>query len=164
MKTITLTKGQTALIDDRDYPLVSQHKWQARPDKNTWYASTSINGRTVLMHRFILNPLPGFQVDHKDGDARNNRRSNLRLVTSQMNNWNRRPLKNRNTKYKGIDLKQGKWRVQIHVDGKKIHGGYFLDEIEAAKAYDQKAFELFGKYAYLNFPELYSGPPFVSYR
>jgi len=33
------------------------------------------------------------------------------------------------------------------------HLGSFVDEIEAAKARDRKAYELCGDFAYLNFPE-----------
>ncbi len=34
-----------------------------------------------------------------------------------------------------------------------MHLGDFGDEIQAAMAYDDKANELFGEFAYLNFPE-----------
>lgn len=37
------------------------------------------------MHRYIINPLPTFEVDHKDGDTLNNCEDNLWPVTTQMN-------------------------------------------------------------------------------
>jgi len=42
---------------------------------------------------------------------------------------------------------------KIVFNGKGIHIGQFDDEVEAAKAYDRKAAELFGEFAYLNFPD-----------
>lgn len=48
--------------------------------------------------------------------------------------------------------KSNKWLVQIGKDNKKYHLGLFLIEVEAAKTYDKKAIELFGEFAYLNFP------------
>ncbi|MER2048173.1 MAG: AP2 domain-containing protein [Solibacillus sp.] len=48
---------------------------------------------------------------------------------------------------------ENKWRAQFSVHGKRHTLGRFTDEIEAAKAYDKKAFEVLGTSAYLNFPE-----------
>jgi hypothetical protein len=45
-----------------------------------------------------------------------------------------------------------KWVAQIQLNGKNNHIGLFSTALEAAHAYDQKAFELFGLFAYLNFP------------
>jgi len=39
------------------------------------------------------------------------------------------------------------------MDGKTIFLGYFDSELDAAKVYDDKARELFGDFAQLNFPE-----------
>jgi hypothetical protein len=46
-----------------------------------------------------------------------------------------------------------KWRVNLIVNGKLRHIGYYTDEIEAARAYDRAALELLGHKAKLNFPE-----------
>ena len=42
------------------------------------------------------------------------------------------------SKYRGVSWNKGgkKWRVQITVDGKKKHIGYFADQTAAARAYD----------------------------
>jgi len=96
-------------------------------------------------------------VDHKDGDPTNNTRSNLRDATTSLNNTNCVSKKKRakiNSQYKGVcwctrDLK---WISHIVKDFKGYFNGRFETEIEAAKAYDKKALELFGEFAKLNFP------------
>lgn len=64
-------------------------------------------------------------------------------------------LKSSNTSgFRGIffNKKNGNWVSQIRDNGKKKHLGCFVDPICAAKAYDEKAKEIFGKSALLNFP------------
>jgi hypothetical protein len=58
------------------------------------------------------------------------------------------------SKYKGVYwYKQTKkWKASIKYQKKKIHIGYFDDEVTAALMYDAKAFELRGEKARLNFP------------
>jgi AP2-like factor, euAP2 lineage len=47
-----------------------------------------------------------------------------------------------------------RWKGKIVQDGKQFHLGYFFDEIEAARAYDEAAKKLFGDEAQLNFPDV----------
>ena len=60
------------------------------------------------------------------------------------------------SKYLGVSIKKNcrwkKWKGSINYHGKHYHLGYFYSEEEAARAYDEKAIELFGENARLNFP------------
>ena len=97
----------------------------------------------------------GMVVDHIDGNSLNNRRSNLRICTPRQNTANRAKTRNGTSRFKGVHFctRDRKWRAQIGVDGARRFIGDFDDEVEAARAYDRKAAELFGEFAYLNFPE-----------
>lgn len=84
---IPLTRGQVALIDARDSELVSAHRWTANPTPfGAFYATTSIKGKTVYMHRLIVNPPKGKEVDHINRNSLDNRRENLRAVTHLVEN------------------------------------------------------------------------------
>ena len=65
---------------------------------------------------------------------------------------NRRKLKTFSSKYKGVffDKKSQKWRTMITIDNKQKTVGFFSEEIDAVIAYNKKAKELFGEFAYIN--------------
>ena len=44
------------------------------------------------------------------------------------------------------------WRARIGVNSGSMYLGYFYNELEAAKAYDEAAKKYHGEYANLNFP------------
>ena len=58
------------------------------------------------------------------------------------------------SRFRGVywDKKANRWRVMLSHKGKRYTVGRFVDEIAAAKAYDEKALEIIGPDAYLNFP------------
>jgi ABC-type lipoprotein release transport system permease subunit len=66
-----------------------------------------------------------------------------------------RKLKNSTSKYRGVswDSKNKKWFSQFSYHREHYFLGRFIDEVSAAKAYDQKIFSLSGKKEFLNFPE-----------
>ena len=89
-------------------------------------------------------------VDHRDRNGLNNQRHNLQRCTHQVN------LHNRDVKgFRGVDVRHGKHRARCCFDKKEYHLGMFVNEEDAARAYDAKAFELFCEFAQLNFPEEY---------
>ena len=106
------------------------------------------------MHRQVMKYEGELFVDHINGNGLDNRKDNLRLATPEENKHNSRKRGGRGqSKYKGVtlDKKKNQWRVRIGYKGKRIFLGCFDDEIEAAKAYDGSAKELYGEYARLNF-------------
>jgi hypothetical protein len=176
MKTVPLygkvAAGRVALVDDADYDLVMQHRWnvqeRTRPNgsKIGPYAFTSKrrNGRTTViwMHKLLM---PGVhQVDHKDGGGLNNQRSNLRPATNLQNHANQSKTRTNHgrstsSRFKGVywSRLERKWKAQIQTTGRKQGLGTFTDEDAAAMAYDAAAREAFGPFARLNFPAPVNG-------
>ena len=155
-KRIKLSCGKFAIVDAADYKRLSTYRWCALEKGRSWYAKTlNRNGTILSMHRFITNAPKGLFVDHINHNGLDNRRQNLRLCTHLENLRNARPRKGGSSKYKGVYWEKAKkrFRAKIQHNRKSIHLGYFKNEIEAAKAYDKKAKELFGEFAYLNFPQ-----------
>jgi hypothetical protein len=160
--SIPLTQGKFALIDEGDYDLVSQYRWQVkRTPSGKLYAQTSLPRRhpsglrTLPLHRLILSAPVGIDVDHENGDGLDNRRSNIRLATRSQNAINRDKPPGGTSRFKGVRLiaKSGRWRASICKQGRQIHIGNFRCEVEAAKRYDEVARQLYGPFARVNFPD-----------
>jgi len=151
LRRIALTKGKFATVDAADYEWLKDFRWHATCARGRYYAATVIDGKSISMHRMIMNPPDGLVTDHIDGDGLNNPRFNLRNCTPEQNRQNTRPRK-KSSQYIGVYRRGDKWYGKLKHKGTPYHLGPFDTEIEAAKARDQKAVELFGEFAWLNFP------------
>ena len=76
------------LIDTSDVERVKQYKWYVSVRKSKLYCYSSINGKKVALHRFIMNSSE--VIDHINGNSLDNRKSNLRAVTPQQNCCNKK--------------------------------------------------------------------------
>lgn len=143
---IETAKGDIFSISMSDINEVEKYKWYKM---NTGYFARTNDD--MLLHRFLMNPNDGDIVDHINLDRSDNRRSNLRIVTKHQNKMNQGPTSGR--RYKGIYFhgQNQNWVARITHNYKNIHIGCFNTAEEAALAYDEKAKELFGDYAWLNF-------------
>ena len=151
---VILAGGEVAVVDQEDLDRVLAYRWCIDRTKRGEYASSKREGKHIRMHQIILPCGPHTHPDHKDGNGLNNRKSNLRESTRHQNGRNTRKAKHRGrSRYKGVALvKSGKWLSQIRDGGKNRRIGLFVDEVDAAMAYDDAAREVFGEYARLNFP------------
>jgi len=167
---IELTQNKYCVVDPIDYDL-SNVKWCAIKQGKTLVRYRAVRKgvvdsyyKTIIMHRVIMERVLGRpllhneQIDHVNHDTLDNRRSNLRLVSNAQNQMNRRKGPNCSSRYKGVtwDISKGMWMAQIMHNQKHSFLGRYSTEEEAAEAYDQKAKQLFGDFAHLNFPEDHS--------
>lgn len=159
-KRIYLSRGKFALVDDEDYPVVSQYKWSY--DKNGYVVRKVVKSKRqkkVMLHRFLLDAPDGMDVDHVNKHKLDNRRRNLRLATRSQNNANSGPKPGSSSIYKGVSWskRDQRWYSGICIDGQRIHLGTFRNDIDAAKAYDKAAHAAWGEFAFLNFPNELAG-------
>lgn len=157
MKTIPLTQGLIAQVDDADFKAVNRFKWCAQRIGRNFYAARRFrkpDGKQgyQYLHQFLF---PGvLRVDHRDGDGLNNQRYNLRPATNQQNLWGfQRKRPGATSKFRGVSWESRRltWHARLKISGKSIHLGYFDDETDAACAYDTAAIKYFGEFASPNF-------------
>lgn len=118
---------------------------------NTGYYSVMVDGNYHLLHKLIYcyhhNTWPNV-LDHKDRNKENNKIENLRPASKSLNEANTGLRRNNSSGYKGVAYHKAakKWRAYLQCK----HIGLFDTIEEAALAYNQRAFETYGEFAYLN--------------
>jgi len=144
-------KAYKCLYSSKDQGLISQFHWNLH---SKGYACTTLNGKSILMHRLILGLIdrPDIEVDHKFHNKLDNRRSQIRPCTHSENLRNSRKMKG-SSRFKGVYRDQNKWHAQILQGDRVINLGRFRSEITAGKVYDRQAREIFKDFANLNFPD-----------
>jgi hypothetical protein len=149
---VPLSRGYEAVIDAEDIAIVEGFNWTASPAGRTVYAGriATKNGKPkhVSMHRAIIKAPKGKHVDHIDGNALNNQKSNLRLATPSQNQHNARLRIDNPSGYKGVRLYKpsGKWQARISAQKKQYHLGYFDTIEEAHQAYIDASNLLHGEF------------------
>ena len=161
MKQIKLTQGEVALVDEEDFEELNQYKWCVNKKCYNGFIAVRNEGKpphrqTIYMHRAIINCPKGSEVDHINHNPLDNRRCNLRICTKAQNQYNQKPRTGSASVWKGVSRskKDKKWRASIGYKKRATYLGCFDNEIDAAKAYDKVATELFGEFACPNFPLL----------
>ena len=149
-------------------------KWYAHEVAKGYCYATSGSRRTFI-HRVVMNAPSGMDVDHINGDRLDNRKQNLRVCTRAQNSSNKKLRRDSKSGFKGVyEHKRGSKyvskktgevkyyacrakRFQAYIgdpgtSGRHIQLGHYTTAEEAARAYDRKAIELQGEFAYTNFP------------
>jgi len=158
--TLELSQGGKALVDEEDYSRVARYKWRRINKGGLRYAVHSFRRgpeetKNIYLHRMLLQLPAGrerLEVDHINGNGLDNRKANLRICSRSENMMNQRPRHGLSSSYKGVwwHKRAEKWYSGIMVGKKNFHIGCFIEEEEAARAYNVAAQEHFGDFARLN--------------
>jgi hypothetical protein len=123
------TPIQGLLYDEVDAPMIESHRWFKM--RSGYIVRGKRDGtvkRTLLLHREIMCPPEGMDVDHINHNTLDNRRCNLRIVTRQQNAQN-----NRSTGAYYFKPRK-KWMAYAKLSGKMIYLGYFSERDAAIAA------------------------------
>tara|TARA_R110000796_G_C14275735_1_gene401904 strand:+ start:34 stop:567 length:534 start_codon:yes stop_codon:yes gene_type:complete len=102
-------------------------------------------GKVINIHQLVcitfLNHKPcghKLVVNHIDANPKNNNLNNLEIIT-QRKNSNRKHIKS-SSKYVGVSWSNSskKWKSAIKINGKTKHLGFFIDELEASRVYQNE--------------------------
>lgn len=148
---IPLTKGYETTVDDDVASLITWFGWTFRAQVNHTgkvYAALigSINGRALLLHRWIKSAPPNLDVDHRDGYTLNNQDYNLRLATTSQNLANSVTCCGV-TGFRGVFPHGNGFRARTSLNGKVIRLGTYPTPEIASAVYEAKRIEIFGEFA-----------------
>jgi hypothetical protein len=122
-------------------------------DARTSYRRIMYENKKYLTHRIVWlmhhGEFPSGEkkfIDHIDGDGLNNKIENLRVVSYSENSKNVRKYKNNTSGFNGVsfDKYSQKYKVYIHIDGKKKVIGFYDTAEEGGLAHELASKEHFG--------------------
>ena len=134
-----------ALVSDEDWHPLTLSAWC----NSDGYCVGKVDGVQISMHRLLVPN--AFRVDHRNQVRHDNRRSNLRATDGSGNGQNR--VGSGISCFKGVHLNRKRWVAEISKDGVKYRLGSFVEEIDAARAYNTAAMQLY-EAPYLNRVEM----------
>lgn len=134
------------IIDLDDYNKIKDYTWH---ESDKGYVFTTMKGKHVYLHRFILNMgeyTYDNTVDHIYHNTFDNRKSQLRKATQSQQSMNQGVQHNNTSGVTGLswNKKLNKWHVSICVNGKNLYLGVYSnieDAISIRKQAEKKYFK-----------------------
>lgn len=165
MKEFPLTKGKVAFVDDDffDYLVSLEARFYFSEQKKGTGIGYAINDTLGRMHILVMEfhgvtiPL-GMDVDHINSNRLDCQFHNLQLLTRRENLLKKKRDYVNETGYRGVIVRRDgrssgtRYRAYVNHEGRSHWAGSYPTAEEAARAHDELATRLQGKYANLNFP------------
>lgn len=126
-KNEKILKGST---DNRGYRIVSLWK----DGKCSWFQVHKLIVITFLEYKELSYKIV---IDHINNKKNDNRLENLQIISQRENASKDKDKNKTSSKYIGVYFikKEKKWKVQIHINGKRKYLGRYKCEHDAGNAY-----------------------------
>lgn len=141
------SRGHVTYVSPGDEHHLRTTNWCAL---SSGYVFSQRHGRSIYLHKEILHPGAGLEVDHRDHNKHDNRRPSLRIATRSQNGAWRRRHTTPASGFKGVKAHRSRWVARISIGGVEHHLGCFATASEAAARYDAAARQAFGDFAMTN--------------
>jgi len=121
-------------------------------DRPDGYLIFNVLGKLCLAHRlawlYVYGTWPREELDHKNGDRKDNRIDTLREATHTENVRNSKVHWNNTSGFKGVSWskEKRKWYARIMFNRMVIRLGYFRTAEAASEAYETAAEKYFGEF------------------
>ena len=142
-------------LEDLEKVINFPYTWFAKYNhtNDEYYVTASVyypelkQTRPIFLHQFLTNA-NGKDVDHENNNTLDNRKSNLRVVEENKNSKNRKSRNRNNTSgYRNVSHINGKWVVQLQIDGKNKVLGKFDNVHEAGEFAEEMRQKYYGEFA-----------------
>ena len=144
-------KDEEFYFDIKDFGLIKNFCWYY--DDHGYLVAKS-GKKHIRISRYLMGVLDEdrtkIYVDHKNGDTRDNRRENLRIVTPSQNAMNSKLMSNNTSGCSGVYKYGDKWLAMIYANNEKIFLGYYDTYEDAVKIRKEAEEKYFGEYSYDN--------------
>ena len=145
--TIRAFRGEEIVVDEDDFESLLGKKWHVYRLHKRLYAMGDRHGKRIYIHREIMSPDRGMEVDHINGNGLDNRRANLRIVSHLLNIANSE-YTNNSTGFRGVVRNHRKFSATTKVNGKSKYLGTYETAEEAHEVYRKFMLERFGEHAH----------------
>ena len=147
-------------LEDLDKFLKWKYAWTANPNsKNYYYVITNIypnkrdgiSPQTMYLHQYILDCPENCDIDHRNYNGLDNRKSNLRVTQHDKNNSHRKSKNSNNTTgYRNLiyDKRSGTYTIMLCIKNKRFRvGKIYTDVHEAGRDAEMYRKQYYGEFA-----------------
>ena len=143
---LTSVTNKEFYFDLEDYEKICKYTWN---ETNKGYLMSS---EGILFHRLVTDCPDDYDVDHIYHNKLDNRKSKLRITTTQQNCSNRKKNIYNTSGHKGVTFNSvlNKWVAYIGHNNKLLYLGYSDDLDEMARLRKEAEEKYYGEYSYEN--------------